>query len=110
MANKRQLKKAIRFACSEMVGECFFAEDTIEGADFDKWDNIIVNIALLQAEAVNRVSVEFDKKPKDFDTKKAYNVARRAYFKQAEKELAKYMHDETEKIVKEMNALVPKSK
>ena len=110
MANKRQLKKAIRFACGDMAGECIFASETLEGTDIEKWDNIILNIALLQEEAVNRVAVKFDKKPKDFETAKAYNQARNAYFKNAEKELSKYLHEETEKIVAAMNALVPKTK
>jgi hypothetical protein len=110
MANKRQLKKAISSACGEIAGECIFSESTIEGAKFEDWDNIILNVALLQQEAVNRVSVSFDKTPKDFANKKEYRVARRTYFKAAEKSIAEYMHKETEKVVEEMNALVPKTK
>ena len=48
MANKRNLKKAIRFACGDMAGECIFAENTIEGTDVAAWDQIILDIALLQ--------------------------------------------------------------
>ncbi len=110
MANKRQLKKAIRYACGEMAGECIFASETIEGTEIEKWDNIILDIAMLQEEAVNSIAAKFDKKPKDFETAKAYKDARRAYFKKAEKELSEYMHKETEKIVEAMNALVPKTK
>ncbi len=110
MANKRQLKKAIRYACGEMAGECIFASETLEGTDIAKWDHIILDIALLQEEAVNRIAAKFDQKPKDFETAKAYNDARRAYFKKAEKELSEYMHSETGKIAEAMNALVPKTK
>ena len=85
MANKRNLKKAIRFACGDMAGECIFAENTIEGTDVAAWDQIILDIALLQEEAVNRVSVSFDKVPRDFENKKDYNKARRTYFKAVEK-------------------------
>ena len=126
MANKRNLKKAIRFACGDMAGECIFAENTIEGTDVAAWDQIILDIALLQEEAVNRVSVSFDKVPRDFENKKDYNKARRTYFKAVEKALAEYMHTETEQIVAygsiyatgdthpqivaAMNALLPKGK
>ena len=110
MANKRNLKKAIRFACGDMAGECIFAENTIAGTDVAAWDQIILDIALLQEEAVNRVSVSFDKVPRDFENKKDYNKARRTYFKAVEKALAEYMHTETEQIVAAMNALLPKGK
>ena len=108
MANKRQLKKAMTYACSEMAGECFFAQETFENTNPEDWDKIIVDIALLQAEAVNRVSVDFDKTPKDFPNGKEYKKARRTYFKAVEKALGKYIKEESEKIVGEMNALVKK--
>ena len=108
MANKRQLKKAICYACGEMAGECFFAQNTFENTNPEDWDKIISNIALLQAEAVNRVSVDFDKAPKDFANGKEYKKARRTYFKAVEKAIGNYMKEESEKIVSEMNALVKK--
>ncbi|MBO4722013.1 MAG: hypothetical protein J5629_03670 [Muribaculaceae bacterium] len=108
MANKRQLKKAICYACGEMAGECFFAQNTFENTNPEDWDKIIINIALLQAEAVNRVSVDFDKAPKDFANGKEYKKARRTYFKAVEKAIGNYMKEESEKIVSEMNALVKK--
>ncbi|MBR5639086.1 MAG: hypothetical protein IKW83_04910 [Muribaculaceae bacterium] len=108
MANKRQLKKAICYACGEMAGECFFAQETFENTNPEDWDKIIIDIALLQAEAVNRVSVDFDKAPKDFANGKEYKKARRTYFKAVEKALGNYMKEESEKIVGAMNALIKK--
>ncbi len=108
MANKRQLKKAIQAACGQIAGQCIYAEDNFENADLQAWDNIIVNVALLQDDAVKRVSVSFDKTPRDFENRAEYNKARRAYFKEVEKALAKHMHTETEKVVEAMNALMPK--
>ena len=105
MANKRQLKKAIGYACGEMAGECFFAQNTFENTNPEDWDKIVLDIALLQAEAVNRVSVDFDKVPKYFASGKEYKKARRTYFKAVEKALANYMKEESEKIVSQMNAL-----
>ena len=108
MANKRQFKKAIRYACGDMAGECFYAQNAFEGTNPEDWDKIVINIALLQAEAVNRVSVGFDKTPKDFANGKEYKKARRTYFKSVEKALKKYMQEESEKVVSEMNALIKK--
>ena len=108
MANKRQLKKAIGYACGEMAGECFFAQETFENTNPEAWDKIVLDIALLQAEAVNRVSVDFDKVPKDFANGREYKKARRAYFKAVEKAISSYMKEESEKIVGEMNALIKK--
>ncbi len=108
MANKRNLKKSIRYACGDMVGECIFAESTLVKANLQQWDQIILDIALLQEEAINRVSVNFDKTPSDFENRKEYNKARREYFKQVEKALAGYFQEEAAKVAKAMNALMPK--
>lgn len=102
------MKKAIQNACGEMAGECFFAQNTFENTNPEDWDNIILDIAVLQAQAVKRVSVDFDKVPKDFENGKEYKKARRAYFKAVEKALGNFMRDESEKIVAQMNALVKK--
>ena len=105
MANKRQLKKAISYACGEMASECYFAQNTFEHTNPEDWENIILDIAMLQVNARKRVSVDFDKIPKDFANGKEYNKARRTYFKAVEKALGKYMKEESEKIVSQMNTL-----
>lgn len=110
MANKRQLKKAIHYACGNIAGECFFAECMTDNTEPGQWDEIIVDTALLQEEAVKRVSAGFDKKPSDFPNRQEYNKARRAHFKAAEKALAEHMRTETEGLVSRMNALLPKGK
>lgn len=108
MANKRQLKKAIQYACGEMAGECFFAQNTFENTNPEEWDKIVLDIAMLQGSAIKRVSVDYDKIPKDFENGKEYNKARRTYFKAVEKAIGNYMKEESEKIVGQMNALVKK--
>ena len=106
MANKRQLKKAIANACGQVAGQCIMAQESL--GNNEKWDEIIVDVALLQREAIDRVSLSFDRRPKDFATGKEYRAARRNYFKQAEKSLASYMHDSIGQAVDKMNALLPK--
>jgi len=108
MANKRQLKKAIQNACGDIAGECILAESAFGRDNLDKWDNVIMNVALLQQEAVNRVTKHFDQIPSHYPNRKEYNAARRAFYKKAEKELSDYFHAEVEKIAAEMNSLMPK--
>ena len=110
MASKRQIKKAIQNACGDNAGECIFAESAFGENNRDEWDSIIIDTALLQQEAINRVSNKFGKKVKDFANRKEYNKARRAFFQQNEKELSEYFRTEVENIVKRMNALMPSKK
>ncbi len=44
MANKRNLKKNIAYICSDIVGECIFAQQAFEGIDVDKMDEVIVKV------------------------------------------------------------------
>lgn len=108
MANKRNLKKCIAYSCADIAGECIFAQQTYEGIDLDKMDEVILKVALLQDSAIKKVSVNFDKKPKDYkNNKQEYKKLRRAYFKSIENAIAKYVREEVEKIVNDMNALLP---
>ena len=62
MANKRQLKKAIQRACGEMAGQCIMAQDLLSnGENYEKWNEIIIDIAMLQAQGVKRVGNKFGK-------------------------------------------------
>ena len=97
-------------ACGDIAGECIFAESAFGENNLEQWDSIIIDTALLQQEAVNRVNNRFDKKVKDFANRKEYNQARRAFFKQCEKELSEYFRAEVNNIAKRMNELMPSSK
>ena len=110
MASKKQIKKAIMNACSEIAGECIFTESAFGENKRDEWDSIIIDTALLQQEAVNRVNNKVGKKVKEFANRKEYNKARRTFFKQCEKELSEYFRAEVDNIAKRMNALMPGKK
>ena len=110
MASKRQIKKAIMNACGDIAGECIFAESAFGENKIEEWDSIIVDTALLQQEALNRVNKKIGKKVKDFANRKEYNKARRAFFKQCEKELSEYFRAEVENVAKRMNDLMPSNK
>lgn len=109
MTNKRQLKKAICLTCGNVAGECIFASETFGNpADLEKWDKIIVDVALLQAEAVNRVSESFPQKPKDFANGREYKKARRAFYKNVVNGITELLTGTLQDVAGKMNALMPK--
>lgn len=107
--NKRQIKKAIYSLCGDYAGNCLFIADCVEGVDDRAVADIIVKIAQLQTSSVEKVSVSFDKSPKDFENAHEYRKARRKYYKAATAALKKEFREKLEEIVKEMNATMPKA-
>lgn len=108
MANKRNLKKMIRFACGDIAGECICAKAYIDGLDYEKMDEVVCKVALLQVKTTDKISVCFDKTVKGFNgDKKEYRKARNAYYRACYTELKKEFKDALIEIVKEMNALLP---
>lgn len=111
MANKRQLKKAIYRTCGDVAGECIFASEAFgTEANLEEWDKIIVEVALLQSEAVNRVSEPFKQLPKDFASIKEYKKARNAHAKSVVNDIKDLMTQTLQEVAAKMNALMPKAK
>ena len=69
-ANKRLLKKEIHRICGALAGECVLAKIAIPGIDREKLNEIIYQLADLQASALRLVSVEFPRTPRSFDNRK----------------------------------------
>ena len=109
MANKRTLKKQIKYACGDLVGECILAINFIESIDVAKMQNVIFNIAAVQTTTLKRTSFSFDKTKSEFDSVFAYNVAKTKYFKLAYKALKGSFDQDVLAIVKSMNELLPQS-
>src|SRR5574344_1752222 len=99
MANKRQLKKSIKFICGDVAGECLFSECSMN-ADAQKMSQAIVDLAELQDDAIRKVSVSFDKTKKDTGDSKAYKKAHRDYYKAAYMTLRKEFKESLIAIVK----------
>ena len=106
-ANKRLLKKEIHRICGALAGECVLAKIAIPGIDREKLNEIIYQLADLQASALRLVSVEFPRTPRSFDNRKEYADARRAYFKASFAKLREHFNTRVQEILKEMNATVP---
>ena len=109
MANKRDLKKQVRYICGDIATECMLAADYIKGVDSAAMAKIVSEIAQLQTAALSSVSFCFDKVPSDFETKAAYNKARSAYFKRAFTSLREKFNTRILEIVKDMNAALPQA-
>ena len=110
MANKRSLKKEIRYICGDIAVESMLASDMVKDIDPRKLGEIIEHVANLQINALKNASFAFDKTPSDFENRKAYNAARHAYFKKAYASFHTDFNKELQSIVKSMNALFPHAK
>jgi len=109
MASKRDFKKAIQAACGSIAGECIFAQ-TVQEDKQEQWDDVIIEAAKLQQEALKRVNAHFGDKVKSYGNRKEYNKARHAFFKQNEKSLAEFFRGRLDQIVARMNELMPGKK
>ena len=108
MANKRQLKKAICRTCGDVAGECIFCADAFGTQEnYDKWDDIIIKVALLQGEAIKKIATPFDKQPKDFANGKEFKKAKLAFSKQVVKGISEMMTSTLQEVAAQMNALMP---
>ena len=110
MANKRNLKKAVKASAGYLAGECIFTRELVPGADKKKLNDAIIKIADMQYEAVKGASFSYDKSPRSFDSKKEYNKARRQYFAKAYDKLRKTFNNGVDEVVEMMNDAMPKKK
>ena len=106
MSNKRDLKKAIKRACSSAVGAIL---DTYEENRANEWGELIVQVALIQQGALSKVMTAFDREPGSFANGREYRKARKAFARSVVKGITDYMRDELGEVAREMNALTPKA-
>lgn len=109
MANKRILKKQIKYVCGDLAGECIMAIHFVEGIDIEQMQNIIFDIATLQTTSLKRVTFSFDKISSDYESRKEYSLARTKYFKQAYGALKLEFNNKVQEIVKAMNKQLPQA-
>lgn len=107
MANKRDLKKQIKYICGEIAVECILAREYVDGINAEKMNEIVFEIAELQQKSLKNATFSFDKTPKDFGNKKEYHHAANAYFKNAYKVFYAEFNKHIQAIVKQMNELLP---
>ncbi len=109
MANKRNLKKHVKYVCGDLAGECIVARNFIPGINAGQMDNIIYDIAELQTSTIMRVTFSYDKVVADFENKHTYHVARSKYFKEAYAKLIADFNAGVDNVVKQMNGALPQA-
>lgn len=105
---KRNIKKEIRRSCGEVACEALFAESLINGVDKDAMQRAIITAAHLQETSLRKISVAFDKTPRDFASRKEYNKARRVYFKKVFAAINAEFGDTLRQVAETMNGAMPR--
>ena len=107
MANKRQLKKHVRYVCGDLAAEILIASHMLKGFDRKEVTAIVGDIATLQTKTLQNASFAFDKAAHDYADHAEYRKARRKYFAAAYKKLLADFNESVLAIVKKMNAAMP---
>lgn len=107
MANKRQLKKAIKNVCGDIADVCIINRVCVPGVSAEEMNRLICEAAKLQCDTVERVSFAFDKTPGSFASGREYNAARAKYFRHAYAKLRDGLREGVMDIVSAMNAALP---
>lgn len=107
MANKRDLKKQIKYICGEVALECILTRECVEGTDSETLNNLVVRCAELQEKSLKNATFSFDKTPSDFESKAAYNKAAREYFHKAYATFYKEFNKNIQEIIDALNAAIP---
>lgn len=109
MANKRDLKKQIKYACGEMAMHCILSREYVEGADVESLNQLVIRTAELQQKSLCNVTFAFDKTPRDFESKNQYKKAAKAYYHKAYKELYAQFNKHLQEIIDSLNKAIPES-
>lgn len=110
MANKRILKKQIKYICGDVALECALALQTIPGIDEKVITEAITDIARLQTETLANASFAFDKAAHDYEDRSEYNKDKSSYYNKAFTKLRVEFNEKLLKIVDKMNTALPKLK
>ena len=109
MANKRDLKKQIKYICGEIALECIMTREYVEGVDPKKLNDLVIRTADLQQKSLKNATFAFDKTPSDFDSLKEYHKTSNAYFAKAYKTFYAEFNKSVQEIVDQLNKAIPES-
>ena len=108
MANKRGLKKRIKYICGDLASDALIASVLFpEKVDENKINAIINEIVALQEDTLALTSFVFDRGRREFANDGEYRAARKNYFSVAFKKLNKDFIERALEIVKQLNEVVP---
>ncbi|MBO4995461.1 MAG: hypothetical protein J6C78_05790 [Muribaculaceae bacterium] len=107
MANKRNLKKQIKYICGDLAVESAISIHTVQDIDVEKMKKVISDVAELQVSTLKKCSFSFDKVAKNYNSRAEYNKSKSAYFKAAYDKLVSSFNNSVKSIVKQMNEALP---
>lgn len=105
MKSKRDLKKQIKYICSDLVGECMVLDLIVPEEKHDEVAQLIVDVALLQEQTLSNCTFSFDKAERDFPSAHAYKQAKSQYVRQAYKTLHEQFNSRLGELVHELNRI-----
>lgn len=107
MSNKRTLKKYVHDICDQLATELLIASSAFTGFDEKKVDEIVRNIASLQATTLAHATFAFDKSRRDYENAAQYNREKSRYNREAFNHLADDFQKGVAEIIKMMNEALP---
>lgn len=109
MSNLRQVKKNIHQLCGDIASECIVASTFYPSVDDAKLADVVYEAAALQTKSIRKLSISFDKTPRDFENPAEYKKARRKYYREAIAALDSMFFKEAEGLVAQLNSAVKSS-
>lgn len=110
MKSKRNLKKQIKYICGDLVGEALLAGEVCACDKQDEVAQLIVDLAVLQENALASCSFAFDKSRRDFSSEAEYNKAKHAYNRAAFSALHDKFNARVAELVHKLNQVCGLSK
>lgn len=108
LTNKRQLKKYINRVSEEVAQSVLPTAVVAKAVTDEEADNILTQISALCAKALSRINIAFDKSADTFETVKAYDAAKKAYYREAYAKLLKDYEEDIEKLIAPINKTLAK--
>ena len=105
MKSKRDLKKQIKYICGDLVGECLLIGEICPDDKQDELAQLIVDLAVLQEEALSRCTFSFDKAARDFASESEYKKAKSSYVRKAYNTLHDQFNGRLSELVHKMNQI-----
>lgn len=105
MASKRDLKKQIRYVCSETALTLLFSKSIVKENQQADVDKLIVEVAKLQRLGLEHLNFIFDKQPKDFANRAEYRKALKAYNHKAYTSFINEFNKRLKEILEELSKL-----
>lgn len=106
LTNKRQIKKYINRVCEDVAQEVLPTAVCTKAITDEDAENILTDLSRIQAKALSRLNISFDKAPGSFEKVQAYKTAKATYFRQAYNQLIDEFNNEVQKLISPVNKAV----